>query len=227
MVRDDGPVPSTDLRRTSLPDADLLALWTGPAERLGAQHDVRIEGERLLAAYRREHRRYHDVVHLVTVLRHVDELAAFAVDADVVRIAAWFHDAVYDVRSQDNEAASAMLAETVLDRLDVDPDCTAEVSRLVRLTAGHVTEPDDRDGGVLCDADLAVLAGRPDEYADYAASVRAEYAHVGEAAFAVGRAAVLRGLLDRPRLYRTPVAQQAWEQPARKNLARELAFLTP
>jgi len=31
--------------------------------------------------------------------------------------------------------------------------------RLVLLTAGHAPEPGDRDGELLCDADLAVLAG--------------------------------------------------------------------
>ena len=217
---------SSSLHRVPPPDAELLALWTEPALRLGAQHDVTVEGERLLAAYRREHRRYHDVVHLVTVLRHVDDLAPFAADADLVRVAAWFHDAVYDPTSPDNESASAALAETVLDRLDVDPDCTAEVARLVRLTAGHTADAADRDGAVLCDADLAILGSSPEEYTDYAAAVRAEYAHVDEAAFAAGRAAILRTLIERPRLYRTPHAQQRWEKQARANLARELAFLT-
>jgi predicted metal-dependent HD superfamily phosphohydrolase len=218
-------VASTDLSNTPPADAELLPLWVEPVRRLGAQHDVTVEGERLLAAYRREHRRYHDVVHLMRVLRHVEELSAFAADADLVRVAAWFHDAVYDVTSPDNEAASAVLAETVLDRLDVDPDCTAEVSRLVRLTAGHVTDPADRDGAVLCDADLAVLGGSPEDYADYAASIRAEYAHVDDAAFATGRAAVLRSLLDRPVLFRTPYGREYWERRARINVERELAFL--
>jgi predicted metal-dependent HD superfamily phosphohydrolase len=224
---DDVRVLSNALSRTPPPDAELLALWVEPAERLGAQHDVRIEGERLLAAYRREHRRYHDVVHLVTVLRHVDDLAPVAGDADLVRVAAWFHDAVYDVRRDDNEAASAVLAETVLDRLDVDPDVVAEVSRLVRLTADHVADPADRDGAVLCDADLAVLAGPADDYADYAAGVRAEHAHVDDATFASARADVLRRLLDRPTLFRTPHGREHWEAPARHNLVQELRFLSP
>ena len=50
----------------------------------------------LVERYREPHRRYHDARHLLAVLRHVD---AFAGDQDLflVRLAAWFHDAIYDV----------------------------------------------------------------------------------------------------------------------------------
>ena len=206
-------------------DDELLLRWTAPAERLGAQHDVAVEGERLLAAYRKQHRRYHDVRHLAAVLDHVDTLALFAHDADLVRVAAWFHDAVYDADRTDNETASAALAVTVLDRLDVEEDVAEEVGRLVRLTATHDPEPDDRDGQVLCDADLAVLGGEPDAYVAYAASVRLEFAYLADDEFAIGRMHVLNALLARPRLYRTPAGRAAWEDAARRNISQELAFL--
>ena len=145
--------------------------------------------------------------------------------ADLVRVAAWFHDAVYDPNRDDNETASANLAETVLDRLDVEEEVADEVSRLVRLTATHDPEPDDRDGHVLCDADLAVLGSPQDAYIAYAASVRLEYAYLDDDQFAVGRTQVLQVLLDRPRLYRTPTARASWEDAARRNISQELAFL--
>jgi len=206
-------------------DEDLLHRWTGAAERLGAQYSVWVEGERLIAAYAKPARRYHGIEHLRAVLDHVDTLERFAHDADVVRVAAWFHDAVHDPTRDDNEHASAALAETVLDRMDVEDDTIAEVSRLVRLTATHDPDPDDRDGIVLCDADLAVLGGTPDEYTAYAAAIRLEFAHVPTEDFAVARADVLKVLLRRPRIYRSPAARTAWEERARTNLEREIAFL--
>ena len=51
---------------------------------------------------------------------------------------------------------------------------------------------------MLLDADLAVLGSEPAAYQAYVTGVRAEYGHVDDAAWATGRAAVLRGLLDRP-----------------------------
>ena len=204
---------------------DLLTRWSAAAERIGGQTGVRIEGERLIAAYAKPGRHYHGVDHLRAVLDWVDLLDRFACDADVVRVAAWFHDAVYDPDRTGNEAASALLAETVLDRMDVAEDVVAEVSRLVRLTATHTADADDRDGHVLSDADLAVLGGTQDEYVAYASAIRLEHAHVPDTTFARGRSEALQQLIDRPRIYRTPAGRERWEDRARRNIARELAFL--
>ncbi|WP_436493690.1 HD domain-containing protein [Actinokineospora sp. HUAS TT18] len=175
----------------------------------------------LLARWSEPHRTYHGVAHLEAVLRHIDELADHADSPDLVRLAAWFHDAVH-LGQPDDEERSAELAEVWLGGV-LGPASVAEVARLVRLTAGHVTSPGDRNGEVLCDADLAILAS-PD-YAAYAASVREEYAAVPDELFRAGRAAVLRSLLELPALYRTPQALAQWEAPARANLTAELADL--
>lgn len=99
------------------------------------------------------------------------------------------------------------------------------MGRLVLLTAGHAVSPDDPDGALLCDADLAVLAGDPMQYDRYAAAVRREYGHVPEPDFRAGRARVLDGLLALPALFRLPPLAARWEAPARANLTRELGTL--
>lgn len=184
-------------------------------------------GRELLTRWAQPHRAYHDLDHLRAVLATVDAHPGVAADPDVVRLGAFFHDAVYDPRRHDNEAASAALAERVLPPLGVPPRRVAAVARLVRLTAEHDPGPDDRDGRLLCDADLAVLAGAADSYARYAAAVRVEYSHLPDDAFRAGRAQVLRRLLGRPALYGVPALHAAWEQRARANLAAELARPAP
>ncbi len=179
----------------------------------------------LRARYGEPHRRYHDGRHLDAVLAAVDELAGEADDLTAVRLATWFHDAVYDPTRSDNEAASARLAERLLPAYGVDEQRVAEVGRLVRLTATHDPEPNDRDGAVLCDADLAILAAARPAYDAYVREVRAEYGQLSDAGFAAGRAAVLRGLLGRDRLFRTRTGYRRWERAARTNLSRELAAL--
>lgn len=171
--------------------ADLLDRWTklaGP----GAP----AVGEDLVRRYSEPHRRYHTVEHLAAMLAVIDDLAADAADLDAVRYAAFFHDAVYAMDGGDNEEASARLAETTLPAMGVAPETVAEVARLVRLTGGHHPDPSDRNGAVLCDADLAILAAAPPVYAAYTAAVRAEYAHVPDDLFRPGRAAVLGALAD-------------------------------
>ncbi|MER5379644.1 hypothetical protein ABT040_05090 [Streptomyces sp. NPDC002688] len=183
----------------------------------------------LLARWAEPRRRYHTTDHLLAVLDHVDVLEAHgerAEDPAAVRLAAWFHDAVYLPDRSENEERSARLAERALAELGVGADRTAEVARLVRLTVSHDPAADDTNGAVLCDADLAVLASPPDAYAVYTAAVREEYAFVPDDAFRAGRAAVLRQLLDLPMLFRTPYGQRVWADPARRNMGDELATLT-
>ena len=153
-------------------------------------------------------------------------LEQYAHDPDVVRLAAWFHDAVYLPERSENEERSARLAERALPEAGVPAARTAEVARLVRLTVGHDPADDDPDGQVLCDADLAILASPPSAYAAYTAAVREEYHFVPNEAFRTGRAGILRQLLDLPRLFRTPYGASEWEATARYNLTSELEMLS-
>lgn len=139
--------------------------------------------DNLLARWQEPQRRYHTLTHLTAVLDHIDVLEREldldqagtpapapastptpipAPDPDLalalVRLAAWFHDAVYAPDRSENEERSARLAERALPEAGVAPEKTAEVARLVRLTVTHAPAPDDLNGQVLCDADLAILA---------------------------------------------------------------------
>ncbi|MDO0913912.1 HD domain-containing protein [Streptomyces sp. DT2A-34] len=182
--------------------------------------------DNLLTRWQEPQRHYHTLTHLTAVLDHIDELADHADDPDVVRLAAWFHDAVYLPDRSENEERSARLAERALPEAGVPAERTAEVARLVRLTTTHAPAPDDRDGQVLCDADLAILAAPPSGYAAYTAAVREEYHFVPNDAFREGRAAILRQLLALPDLFSTPYGKEKWEATARYNLSSELEMLS-
>jgi predicted metal-dependent HD superfamily phosphohydrolase len=192
-----------------------------PLERwpLADRHDVR---DAHAAAYAEPSRGYHDTLHLTEVLDRLDELAGAGVafDTTVAALAAWFHDAVYD-GERDAEERSAVWAEEAL----AGTAYAAEVARLVRLTETHDPGPDDVAGQVLCDADLAILAAPRDRYDAYVAGVRRDYAHLADADFAAGRAAVLHDLAGRDQLFHTAYARERWESPARANLQAELTHL--
>jgi predicted metal-dependent HD superfamily phosphohydrolase len=192
----------------------------------GVPPDAYRYADELISRWSEPHRRYHTIDHLVAVLDHVDILAAHAADPDAVRIAAWFHDAVYRPDRTENEERSARLAERALPEAGLSAARTAEIARLVRLTTTHDAADDDADGAVLCDADLAVLALPPGAYLAYAAAVREEYGFVPDEDFRAGRASVLRQLLALPLLFRTPYGREKWEGPARRNLTAELERLT-
>ena len=195
---------------------DDLARWWP----LDGADDLR---EELRAAYADGARGYHDLRHLAEVLARLDELAAAGVGYHrvAVLLAAWFHDAVHD-GGADDEELSARWAERALPA----GAPVAEVARLVRMTAAHRPDDDDLDGCALSDADLAILAAPAARYEEYVADVRREYASVGDADFARGRAAVLADLLAKERLFHTDHAHAAWEDAARANVAAELERLS-
>ncbi|MFC8759150.1 hypothetical protein ACFUAG_00285 [Streptomyces sp. NPDC057193] len=205
-------------------NATLLAARAG---RVGP--DPAPYGRNLLSRWAEPQRRYHTVDHLQAVLDRIDELTdqgGEGGELELVRLAAWFHDAVYRPDRSENEERSAALAEKALTEAGLTAHEVTEVARLVRLTTTHDPDQGDLNGETLCDADLAILATDPDTYRGYTQAVREEYGFVPEEAFRAGRAAVLRQLLGLPRLFRTPYGAAVWEEKARENLEKELAELT-
>jgi predicted metal-dependent HD superfamily phosphohydrolase len=203
---------------------ELTVAWRELVGAYAQSPEVDGVGQGLLASWSEPHRRYHNTAHLSEVLSHADELADHAVDPAAVKLAAWYHDAVYAGRPDDEEN-SARRAETELAALGLSPALIAEVARLVRLTATHDPRRGDRNGEALSDADLSILAAPPDKYVAYAAAVRSEYSHLADDVFSAGRALVLHTLLEGPAVYRTPHARDQWEARARCNLAEELRSL--
>lgn len=171
-------------------------------------------------------RRYHTAVHVMWVLRHVHAIGHLLSDPRQlaeVELAALYHDAVYDPRRTDNEALSADLAAAAAADLGWSGDRCRSVHRLVMATATH--RPQSVDEAVLVDADLAVLGGEPRSYTAYVNGIRAEYAHVDNDAWRIGRAAVLRGFLHADRVFHTAEMRSSREARARANMTAELATL--
>ncbi|NGX07055.1 hypothetical protein [Mycobacteroides franklinii] len=181
--------------------------------------DVRSD---LLRRWSEPHRRHHDVVHLREVLDAVELLAqdGAVFDRDAVELAAWFHDAVYDIGRADNERQSADLARKLL-----PPHIGDEVARLVILTETHRVEPHDTNGAVLSDADLSVLGAAAERYSRYVDAVREEYASIPDQVFRRERARVLRALLEKAELFHTEAGRARWEAAARRNVEAELRRL--
>lgn len=179
----------------------------------------------LYCYYEADGRFYHNLQHIDAVLQCIDGLFSLVQNETAVRLAAWFHDVIYNPRADDNEAASAAWAQTVLDDWSVLPALIDEVTRLILLTRTHKTAADDQDGRVLLDADLAILGTSPEEYDAYAQAIRREYGFVPTADYKKGRQAVLQQYLQRPYLYFTPPMRAAREEQARQNIRRELDTL--
>lgn len=186
---------------------------------------------RLLERWAEPGRFHHNVKHLVDMLAKVDQLAEETHDPNLVRLAAWYHGAVfssaptsaYAQRGGEDEVASAEHAALELRKLGIPEASVARVREIIMGITRHRSEK-DVDIQALCDAELATLAVEPQRYASYRRDVRAEYAHIPTRDYVTSRIAILTKLLGRKRLFASPLGQP-WEDPARQNLIAELQRL--
>ncbi len=193
---------------------------------------IQATGENLIRAWSTPDRHFHNLRHVIDLLARVDELAEETHYPDVMRLATWYHGAVFSsCREQtyrrnggEDEVASAVLAANDLKGLGV-PDTTVDrVCQLILNLKRHNLPPKDMDAMALSDADLGTLAVEPQQYKKYRAQVYAEYAHLPVEDYLTARAAIVTKLLERDRLFSSPMGAR-WETAARENLAAELRGL--
>jgi predicted metal-dependent HD superfamily phosphohydrolase len=186
-------------------------LW----KRLHLLADASIWHSQLLECYAEPQRAYHTLQHLEECLVILDDAKKTGLIAkpDLIEMALWFHDAVYDPQGSENEELSAEMAREALGSSEM----ASEVARLILLTKSH--QPGDGpDDAWIIDIDLAIFAQPMERVLEYERQIRQEYAWVPEAVYVEKRAEILTGFLHRHHLYLTAWARERFEVPARENL---------
>jgi precorrin-6Y C5,15-methyltransferase (decarboxylating) len=191
--------------------------------------------EQILAAtrarYAEPQRHYHGLAHLDALLALFERYQAALHDAEAVRLAIYYHDAVYQPERSDNETASAQLLRDELQGL-VGPVTLDRAGALILATRTHHVPPGGEaelaaDCGLFLDMDVAVLGAEADVFDRYEAGIASEYRPFYEAeAYRRGRLKVLQHFLARERIY-VSEAFAALEERAKANLARSIAALSP
>jgi len=218
-------MPSTPTPTWLLPAFSRAAIGAGAT---APAPTIELAGVRLLARWEEPGRHFHNVRHLVDLLQRVDELQQETHNAHAVRLAAWYHGAIFSSdeasaeahKGGEDENASAEFARIELTNLGVPEKAIAAVETMVRALTRHTRNPDSSDCAVLCDADLAVLASEPQRYREYIRDVREEYSHIPDRKFLEARKSIVNKLLGRQQLYASPLGA-SWELRARQNLAAE------
>ena len=170
---------------------------------------------RLLECYAEPQRAYHTLQHLEECLHILDEAKATGLIAqpDLIEMALWFHDAVYDPQGNENEELSAQMALEALGSSEM----AQEVAGLILLTKSH--QPGDGlDDAWIIDIDLAIFAQPMERVREYERQIRAEYAWVPQDVYLEKRAEILSGFVERAQIYLTAWARERYESQARENL---------
>lgn len=173
--------------------------------------------EQLLTAYAEPQRHYHTQQHLAECLTLFASARHLAQRPAEVEIALWFHDAIYEVKGQDNELRSAQWATQALQSAGASAETCQRVHVLIMATC-HTATPVDADAQLLVDIDLAILGASPERFSEYDQQVRAEYAWVPKLIYGFKRKQVLQGFLQREAIYSNPFFHTLLEPAARRNL---------
>lgn len=179
---------------------------------------------RLMQVHTGPERHYHNAGHISHCLAELDAAAPHIPTPDIVELALWFHDAVYDPRSASNEADSASWAVDFLRKCQASNQLSDAVVSLIWATC-HQPGPLSPSEQWMADIDLAILGSDAARFAAYEMAIRQEYAWVPEPLFREKRAAILRAFLDRSAIYATSYFREKYEDRARKNLAESIRAL--
>jgi predicted metal-dependent HD superfamily phosphohydrolase len=204
--------------------------------------------DRIYRQHNETGRHYHTTVHLKEMLDYLQLLIVGVGEEDTTtttvyqwyRLAIFFHDAVYNPQSSQNERDSALLFEQFCGELDFPAATKNIVVTLIQATEKHQVIPssggdggDDHDHAsveeslqqVFLDLDMAVLGKQTDAYLAYAALIRLEYNFVPRDVYCEKRAAILGAFLQQPRIYLSNLFHHALEEQARRNLQTEIDIL--
>lgn len=197
---------------------------------------------RLWDLYTGDTRYYHTTVHIEEMLTmfHIimksnNNKYTFQLCSDAAReqstiiilLAIFFHDCIYDGRSQTNEEDSMKLFESFADEVDVPPTIKDQVSLYILASKKHQlsSSNDNISLALFLDLDLAVLGKDGSAYNQYAALIWKEYSFVPKDIYCSKRSEILTAFLDVSQIYGTTLMQSVCEEHARANLLREIESL--
>lgn len=216
--------------------SELQTRWVALWNRIGFRENPEEQFARLEGSYSEPPRAYHNLVNVHQCLRQLDRVRHLADSAKALELALWFHDSIYDPQRHDNEERSAELAQEILfsklhsptawekSAQKVIPLLVREVKLLI-LATKHNAPPQGINASLIVDIDLSILGESVEAYDVFERQIAEEYRFVDKRSFAKGRAAVLRGFLERPYIYNTELFRQRFEANARKNLKCAIALL--
>ena len=177
--------------------------------------------DELDALYREPHRRYHTSAHVEHCLRCFDLAADRMDEPDAVEMALWFHDAVYDVPTEENELRSAELFAARAGGRGSER-FRSKVHRLIMVTT-HREPPETLDESFIVDIDLSSFGLPWEEFLRDSLAVREEFPLVPDAEFYPRHRKFVESLVARPAFCFTEFFRNRHEARARKNIERIFA----
>lgn len=181
----------------------------------------------LLKSYTHKNRHYHNLVHIESMILAANQYKNELKDIDSFKFAIWFHDAIYDFSSSQNEARSAKLAINTLQEFEkINQNKIQKIEQYIIDTKEHKPSSQENDLLFFLDIDMQILGKNLEIYKEYSLNIRKEYQLVPKFLYKKGRKKVLKHFLERERIYFTDIFYRQFEQEARRNIGWEIESLS-
>lgn len=185
--------------------------------------------KRLVYYYNQPGRYYHTLEHIRYCLAKLDEVRELVPNQDIVELAIWFHDAIFEVWADDNEERSANLAIFFLIKLmGLTMVFAMRISHLIRNSAYFRNPPKidiTRDAEFFLDIDLAGFGDAEDVFYRNHINVAREFDWIDKGEWRIRQIVVFDFFLKRKPIYLTDYFRDKYETQARANIKRVLTEL--
>ena len=213
--------------------------WVDFCKEAGIEENITLKWKRIIEnRYGEPWRHYHTLSHIERMLGLLRCRKSWITDNSnnpisefqVYMLSIYFHDIVYDPRSNTNELDSIVLFDEFnSDVPKIFSDfVVSNVRSNIRDTISH--RPTNQGFELFLDFDLEILSATSGEYQVYAENIRKEYHFVQD--YSAKRTQVMEGFLKRVNLYFTKDFANSLneegierEKAARTNISNEIAIL--
>lgn len=177
--------------------------------------------EKILHDYSQTHRHYHNLSHIVELLKQADELMNNSnfnsIHKAIIKYSIFFHDIVYNPQNRDNEKLSAELFMEFAQELNLTQVIFEGVYESIIATANHSEKPKFEITEYFLDLDLSILGAEPSKFESYEDQIRQEYNFVPEEIFNIERSKIMQKLVNP---YKTEYGKQKYGSQALFNLKK-------
>lgn len=178
----------------------------------------------LVKHYQESHRHYHNLNHLYECFSYFDDIKNKLDNPKVVALALFYHDVIYNLKSNNNEQNSGELAKHSLSG-KVSPNDLDKTYHYILATKHHKNTLGDADLDYLLDIDLAILGADLTRFKQYNHQIRQEYQHVCSLIYYPKRHLILKQFYQSTPLFITPYFYQLLEKRAKANLKQLLTII--
>ena len=171
----------------------------------------------LLESYSKPNRYYHNFNHIISCLNQFDRVKNSIQNVIEVELALWFHDIVYNTKSNTNETDSANLAKNIFSQTAIPANAINKITRLI-LATQHIENSKDNDEQLIIDIDLSILGAGESIFNQYEANIRKEYHWVSTIEYCTQRTKILNKFMQKKQIFQSIYFNNKFEEQARINI---------